>query len=144
MLDNYLPLASNFAFWWVLEWHGDLCTLTKSETLIVSHVNFEWKPLLWETLFRFVLHLEIGLDEIARIINIGITHELKTFFYLPFQIKPSKFIALFIKLFVQMISEQITRHWQATYEHFSCFPALQVVHCAGKVIEGARAITFMW
>ena len=53
--------------------------------------------------------------------------------------KPSKFIALFIKLFVQ-----ITRHWQATYEHFSCFPAFQVVHYAGKVIEGARAITFMW
>ena len=42
-----------------------------------------------------------------------------------------------------MISEQITRHWQATYEHFSCFPAFQVVHYAGKVIEGARAITFM-
>ena len=84
------------------------------------------------------MHLEIGLDEIARIINIGITHELKTFFYLPFQMKPSKFIALFIKLFVQ-----ITRHWQATYEHFSCFPAFQVVHYAGKVIEGARAITFM-
>ena len=57
--------------------------------------------------------------------------------------KPSKFIALFIKLFVQMISEQITRHWQATYEHFSCFPAFQVVHYASKVIEGARAITFM-